>query len=317
MGRFQLRRSLRHLSGGVALLGTIALGACGGDKPTAGAWSPDVSGGLTSRTVQGVGLRNPQSVLYDATSDVYLVSNADGGALDRDGSGFVSRISPKGEVESLRWIDGRREGVVLDAPKGMALRGDTLYVADIDCVRLFRRATGAPVGSVCPQGATSLADVAVDQDGLVYVTDRGGDGTPGSTGAVYTIDAEGAASMATGAKGLREPLGISASDRGVFVAGQGGRVVQLTPDGPRGVVKSRSWRLGGIVFTRDGSFLFSNWADSTVLFVRAKEGGSKGDVFTLVRGIPSPGDLGYDARRDRVMIPLPSLDRLLLIDLEG
>ncbi|MCG6957734.1 MAG: hypothetical protein LJF04_17225, partial [Gemmatimonadetes bacterium] len=163
----------------------------------------------------------------------------------------------------------------------------------------------------------SLSDVAVGRDGLVYVTDRGAEESAESTGGVYAIDAEGNVSMAKGAGELQGPLGVSSSDRGVFVASQGGRVVQLTPDGPRGVVRSRGWRLGGIVFTRDGSFLFANWADSTVLFVRAKEGGSKGDVFTLVRGTPSPGELGYDARRNRVMIPLPSLNRVLLVDLEG
>jgi hypothetical protein len=199
----------------------------------------------------------------------------------------------------------------------LALRGDTLYVADIDCVRLFRRTSGQAVGAVCPEGATSLTDVAVGQDGLVYGTDRGAEGDAGSTGGVYVMDTAGKASMATRTSELRQPLGIASSDRGVFVASQGGRVTQLTPDGPRGVVRSGSWRLGGIVFTRDGSFLFANWTDSTVLIVRAKEGGSRGDVFTLVHGTPSPGDLGYDARRDRVLIPLPSFDRLLFIDLGG
>jgi hypothetical protein len=38
--------------------------------------------------------------------------------------------------------------VVLNAPKGLALSADTLFVADIDHVRLFDRVSGAPKGHI-------------------------------------------------------------------------------------------------------------------------------------------------------------------------
>ena len=44
-------------------------------------------------------------------------------------------------------------------------KGDTLYVADIDCVRRFVRTTGAPAGEICFPGATFLNDLATDANG--------------------------------------------------------------------------------------------------------------------------------------------------------
>ena len=45
-------------------------------------------------------------------------------------------------------VEGGKNEVRLNAPKGMALRGDTLFVADIDMLRMFNRRTGAPIGAV-------------------------------------------------------------------------------------------------------------------------------------------------------------------------
>src|SRR3972149_4477688 len=48
-------------------------------------------------TVQGVGFQTPESVLYDAAEDVYLVSNINGSPTAADGYGFISRIGPEGQ----------------------------------------------------------------------------------------------------------------------------------------------------------------------------------------------------------------------------
>ena len=83
---------------------------------------------------------------------MYLVANINGGPSDKDGNGFISRISPEGEVIALKWIDGAAESVTpftLNAPKGMALTGDRLFVADIDVVRVFDRERGDWLDEVC------------------------------------------------------------------------------------------------------------------------------------------------------------------------
>ena len=106
-------------------------------------------------------MSTPESALHDPEADVYLVSNINGGPGDRDDNGFISRVSPDGQVLDLKWIDGADPGVTLHAPKGSAVYGDRFYVADIDVVRRFDRTSGAPLGAWAVPNAGFLNDVAV------------------------------------------------------------------------------------------------------------------------------------------------------------
>src|SRR5689334_13014804 len=89
------------------------------------------------------GLSLPESVLWDEASDVYLVSNLGPNPLAVDDDGWIARVSPEtGKVE--RFIDGTRAEVKLDSPRGMAIVGERLYVADLGSVRMFDRKSGEP-----------------------------------------------------------------------------------------------------------------------------------------------------------------------------
>jgi hypothetical protein len=296
----------------------LALISCGGEGSHAVEGAPVVPAGHGVITVEDAGLEAPQSILYDSVGDLYLVSNSPGSPSDRYETGFIARLRPRGSVEDLRWIEGGKSGARLNAPKGMALRGDTLYVADLECVRLFHRRTGAPGGALCLSEGANLTDVTVDADGVVYAT-----GTAAGVAAavspipvVFKVELDGTWKAVLRGEEIGVPTGIAASPRGVFFTDlEGGTVAQLTPAGPRRVLRGRGWSLQGIVFLPDGSFAFSNRADSTVIYVRAKYGGSRGEVFTLVREVDSPGDLGYDARRGRILIPQASLNRLIFVDI--
>src|SRR2546430_16687145 len=87
----------------------------------------------------------------------------------------ISRVRPDGAVETLKFIEGGHNGVTLHAAKGLALLGDTLWVADIDVVRAFDARTGAPRDSVslATLGAVFLNDIAIAQTGALYITDSG------------------------------------------------------------------------------------------------------------------------------------------------
>src|SRR5690606_30515974 len=221
---------------------------------------------LTS--IADVGLQTPESVLYDEQADVYLVSNINGEPLGRDDNGFISRIRPDGSVEQLKWIDGTTDAVTLNAPKGMALHGDTLFVADIDTVRAFHRTTGAPLGARGIAGASFLNDLATGADGELYVTDTGMDAafSPTGTDAIHRFGANGAESVAT-APAVSAPNGIVAMDEGLIVVGFGGATVQrLALDGsaPTDIATLPSGQLDGVVRTSDGTLLVSSWEGGAV-----------------------------------------------------
>ena len=296
----------------------IALSGCAGDAeggPENVAEEPASASAAREIRVSEAGFETPESVLHDEAADVYLVSNIGGDPLGKDDNGFISRLSPDGQVLDLRWIDGAAEGVDLSAPKGMAIVGDSLYVSDIDCVRVFHRTTGAAAGSVCFEGATFLNDVAADEQGALHVTDSGltTGFAPSGTDAVWRFTPGGETTRVAEGTELGSPNGIAFGPRGGYVVtfGSGG-IFRLVDGGREEVLPPAEGRqLDGIAFTPDGGFLFSSWGESAVFHVAAD-----GNVQRVVEDVDAPADIGYDARRGRVLIPLFNANEVLIQELE-
>jgi hypothetical protein len=294
-----------------ALFLAASLIACGGEGDGGAEGEGNAEGGAVIE-VADVGFMTPESVLHDATGDLYLVSNINGAPAAKDDNGFISRLTPDGQVDSLKWITGESENVTLHAPKGMAIKGDTLYVADIDCVKMFVRSTGAAAGEVCIAGATFLNDVGVDANGTLYVTDTGvnADFSDNQSDAVWRFTADGQTNKLAEGNQLGGPNGIAFNDEGAYVVTYGtGEIYQVGPDGlRRNVLPGTEGRaLDGIEFTSDGGYLFSSWGDRAVHRVDAM-----GTSSLLVENVESPADIGYDARRNRVLVPLFTPNRVII-----
>lgn len=253
-------------------------------------------------TVSGVGFSTPESVLHDQDADVYLVSNINGAPLDKDGNGFVSRLSPDGDVLELKWIDGEAADVTLHAPKGMAIKDGMLYVADIDCIRTFDASTGAPVGEVCLEQASFLNDVAPHPETGVIFTDTGLDASFSPTGsdAVYHLTEGDYATIAADA-GLGAPNGVDVSDGSVTVVTfMSGEVFRLDGEGARtDLLAVEGAQFDGVEVLSDGSLLVSDWGASCVHHVD-----SEGQATCMIGDVESPADIGVDVGRNRVLIPL-------------
>ena len=229
------------------------------------------------------------------------MSNVNGRPLDADGNGFISVLSPAGAIVELKWIAGGQKGAKLDAPKGLAITGGLLYVADLEAVRIFDAKTGAPRGEIAVPDATSLSGVVAAPDGKVYVTDAGpptgrldGAGTEG----VYVIERGRIRRVANGDK-LGRPHALAWTAGGPVVASFGsGEVYRLDArGGRRQVTRLPAGGLAGVVAAGD-SLLVASWQSSSVY--RGKLGGRFEVAFA---GQASPADLGYDAKRGRLLVP--------------
>ena len=301
-----------------AVASTAALGCSGdgGGEEAAPQTPADDPGRVV---VADVGFSTPESVLHDTGADVYLVSNINGSPLEKDGNGFISRVAPDGTVTDLKWIDGEAEGVTLSAPKGMAIVGGTFFVTDIDCVRMFDQATGEPTGEICVEGATFLNDIAVGPNGELFVTDTGfetgedGQLVPSSSAAIHRMAPDGRQAPIAQGEGLTGANGLAVGPRGLFMVSfatgqvfqvdvENGELTPLTPEGGR--------QLDGIEFTADGGFIFSSWGESAVYMV-----GSDGAQSVVVSDVPAPADIGYDAGRNRVLVPLFMDNAVWIVDL--
>ncbi|HSG64781.1 MAG TPA: hypothetical protein VLD39_07265 [Gammaproteobacteria bacterium] len=285
----------------LSLVSASVLSACGGED--GGSAPVDV-------TVADVGFQTPESVLHDAVDDVYLVSNINGSPSDKDGNGFISRLAPSGEVIDLRWIDGAAAGTTLNAPKGMAIAGDRLYVADIDCIRIFERATGAPAGERCVEGSSFLNDVATANGGGILFTDSGltSSFAPSGTDAVYRLDGDELATVIMNAA-LGAPNGVIDTAEGVLVVTfMSGEVYRIAPDGTRSMLSSRSERqLDGVVELADGRVLMSSWGDSCIYEMSAD-----GTMTCIIPDVAAPADIGVDLGRSRVLVPLFNANAVMI-----
>lgn len=269
--------------------------------------------------VKDVGLATPESILYVPEEDVYLVSNINGHPSAADGNGFISKISPDGQVIELKWIDGTKQGTRLDAPKGMAIAGDVLYVADIKWVRLFDRKTGKSLGNVGVGGATFLNDVSPNASGKgVWLSDSGmkfgeNGAEPTNSDGVFLITNMQAKAVKKD-KSMGWPNGLLADENGTWVINYGNNeLYYLTKDGKKEQAQNLpKGSLDGIVKAQDGSVLVSSWE------AKAIYQGKPGSEFKeVVSGIESPADIGYDPKRNRVLVPLFMKDELQFHSLPG
>jgi hypothetical protein len=144
----------RVLAGALALGAALAATVFAQSDPTlTPAWS------LTT------GFASPESAFYDAGVSAIFVSSINGQVLDKDGNGYITRLSPDGRVVAEKWATG------LNAPKGLRSAGGVLYAADIDTVVGFDLESGRQVSRVKIDGAVFLNDLATAPDGTIYVSD--------------------------------------------------------------------------------------------------------------------------------------------------
>ena len=248
-------------------------------------------------------LQTPESVLYDAAGDRYLVSNVNGSPNGVDNNGYISRVNPDTLQMDAKWIEGGKPGVTLNAPKGMAVAADILYVADITTVRKFDRKTGAPKGEIKIPGSSFLNDLASDGPS-VYVSDSGlkagagGSFEPTGTDAVWKIVGNKAQKIASGPD-LKRPNGVNVVNGKVWVVTFGAdELYQLDNGKKTNVATLPKGSLDGLVHLDDGSFVISSW-DGKAIY----RGPQSGPFTAVLENINAPADIGYDAKRQRLLVP--------------
>jgi sugar lactone lactonase YvrE len=293
--------------------------ACGGSESQPAAEVSTFAG--PQRVGEAAGMKTPESVRYDAAQDIWFVSNINGNPSQKDGNGFIVRLTADGvAMDSTPFIEGGKNGAILNAPKGMAIVGDTLWVADIDMVRGFNIRTGTNVASIEIKGAAFLNDVAAGPDGSIYITDTGvrfdekGQMThPGPDRIVQVIGRQYKAVVSF--SGSPGPNGIgfdAAGQRYLINAFASPSFFSWKP----GMAAADSIGTGagagdGLEVLADGRVIYTSWADSSLSVF------ANGASTPLMKGLPSPADIGYDTKRGRVAVPLFNDGKVVFISLGG
>ena len=260
-------------------------------------------------------LHQPESVKYDPDQDVFFISNMVGFGSDKDSNGYIVMVKDDNLSVGKVFAESGKAGNTLDAPKGMAIHGDTLWVCDIDVMRAIDRRTGVSLGSIDlkPYGALLLNDVTFGGDGAMYITDTGILMTPKGViykGAdkIFRISNGKPEVIAAGA-GLMRPNGITwdkEKKRLVVVTFDPfhSQMYALLANGQRELLGKGNGKFDGVEPLGDGHFMVASWGDSSVRLL------GNGENRRIASNVLAPADIGFDTRRSRLAIPIGPLNQM-------
>jgi sugar lactone lactonase YvrE len=215
------------------------------------------------------------------------VSSIDGTPDDKDGNGFISQVTLDGKIKNLKWVTG------FDAPKGMGLLGNNLYVSDISRLVTVDISTGKITNSLEIEGAKFLNDVTIDNAGNVYVSDT-------NTGKIHIVKGNKAELYYEGPE-IKGVNGLLASGNELYVV-----------DFPTGVnyKLSQSKKITKFSTTAEGAdgvvpvgkdeYIVSSW-HGEVAYVNSK-GESKKLLDTRDQKLSS-ADIEYDPKTKTLFVP--------------
>ena len=243
---------------------------------------------------EAAGFANPESVVLDPSGNVLYVSNVNGDPGAKDGNGFISKVSTDGKVLALEWLKG------LNAPKGLAVVGGKLYVADIDTVLEIDTKSGAIANRYPVADAKFMNDVAAGADGAVYVSDSGANRIYRLAGGKLETWMEDAALDAPNGL-LIEKDRILVGSMGDFQTKRPGQLLAVSmadkkvskmPGGAAGMFDAVEAGPGGSVY-------LSDWPAGKVLQVKAS-----GEIATLLEIKMGTADFDFVQASDTIYIPL-------------
>lgn len=284
---------------GAALVALLALGQMG--------LSPRVSADMmVASETKATGLKFPESVGCDPVGKVLYVSEF-GSELkptQMDGKGRISKVSLDGKIIEQGFLPA--EGQVLNKPKGIWIKGDRLWVTDIDSVWAFDLKTKKGRKLALP-GIKFANDPTIMGDAL-YVSDNRGD-------QLYRVEPADFLEMSGDPKITVVFSGKSVNPNGVYPAKDGSllmvgfaskeeprAIFAMAPGGEPKALSKNIGRLDGIYEMEDGSLLSTDW-NSGSLFSWSAKGGMK----PLATGFKGPADLCAMPNAGGLLVAVPDL----------
>ena len=242
----------------------------------------------SSQTVGGFVF--PESAAYDPKGKALYVGNFGGQKLapaEKDGLGYISKVGLDGKVIEQKWVPAQG-GEPLHKPKGIWIRGERLWVTDIDVVWIFDLKTKKGRKLALP-GVGFANDPAVMGNAL-YISDNRNDKLVKVEPADFLNAKSPKVTEVVAGQGLN-PNGIYPTKVGMLLFGG-----FLAPDKPKGLyalgvsgqvrtISGPIGRIDGLYEMADGSLLFTDWNTGSL-----SHWSEKGGVQKLADGFKGPAD---------------------------
>jgi sugar lactone lactonase YvrE len=229
-------------------------------------------------------LKVPEAVLYDADNKILYVSNIDGEPWEKDNKGSIGKVGLDGKIITVDWVSG------FQAPKGLALYKNNLYVADVDKVAVIDIKKGSIVQTIAVEGAQGLNDITVDKKGVLYVSDS-------KNKKVHRIEN---GQVTTWLDSLKGPNGVLINGNDLLVLNAGGlykvekdKTLTKLADGMEGGTD-------GVEHVKGKDYIVSCWAGA-IWYVNGN--GTKQNLLDTREQKINTADIGYDAKNRIVYVP--------------
>lgn len=235
------------------------------------------------------GFSHPESVVFDAENNVMYVSNIG----DKEpGDGFISKISPTGEILELNWITG------LNDPKGLLLMEDQLFVTDKTEFVEMDPQTGEVTRRIAVEGAESLNDITSGNNGTIYISDMG-------KSSIYKREPSGEITEWMNSEDLNSPNGLLVEGDIIYVAAWGeevdGNILKVNLDSKEveKITQKGIGNLDGIQRIEKDKFYFSDWATGKIYKID-----TEGNLNEILTSEKSAGDILFFAERNQLVLPM-------------
>jgi len=228
-------------------------------------------------------LKTPESVLFDAKAQLLYVSNIDGTPDGKDGKGSIGKVGLDGKIIVTDWVKG------LNAPKGMGIYKNKLYVADLTEVVVIDIDKAAIIQHIPVEGSIFLNDITIDKNGTVYVSDT-------RAFKVFRIEK---GFVVTLLQNLQGPNGLLAVGSDLLILDKGS-LVNLIGGQLSKVAEGMDPSTDGIEMVKENEYIVSCW--SGVMYYVFANGNKQTLLDTRAQKINS-ADIGYDAKKKIVYVP--------------
>jgi len=232
----------------------------------------------------------PESCAYDPRGKALYVGNFGGEKLapaEKDGAGYISKVGLDGKVLEQKWVPAQG-GEPLHKPKGIWIRGERLWVTDIDAVWIFdlKSKKGRKLGL---PGVGFANDPAVMANAL-YISDNRNDKIVKVEPADFlTAKSPKITEIFAGAK--LHPNGVYPAKAGMLLFGgflaadQPRGLYALGASGPVRQLSDPIGRIDGLYEMPDGSILFTDWSTGSLSQWSKNDG-----IKQIASGFKGPAD---------------------------
>jgi sugar lactone lactonase YvrE len=191
-------------------------------------------------------LTTSESVCYDAERNILYISCINGNPVDKDNSGFIAMVDLKGNIIMNKWVTG------LNAPKGMGIYKNSLYVTDIDCVVRIDIQSGEIIEKFMVDGARFLNDIAISTDGSIYISDM-------VTNIIHVIHNDEQPELFLNDKHINNPNGLLTEGKYLLIGTQDGIYRARFDNGKALRIISVDGGIDGLKSNGEGSYFISDW----------------------------------------------------------